>query len=174
MSGCLLWWHSWLVDILQENLKSIVCKREISSTQEKTSSISLMTTWMFSFINEPFSWILVKNGKPALQSPKSHAPRYGKQLWHHISFSWSSTRPRFRPVALASSANFAIKALGIIIRETGRIGLYHQEFHAELSHASFHSKIKLQGLYLNLFGEEFGLGHVGGDNSMILALKTGS
>lgn len=98
----------------------------------------------------------------------------GKQLWHHISFSWLSTRSRFRPVVLASSANFAIKSLGviiiIIIRKTGRICLYRPEFHLELSHAFSHSRIKLQGLYLNLFGEVFGLGRVYGDNSMILAL----
>lgn len=37
--------------------------------------------------------------------------------------------------------------------------LYHQVFHLELSHAFSHSRTKLQGLYLTLFGEGFGLGY---------------
>lgn len=49
-------------------------------------------------------------------------------------------------------------------------GSYHRRFHLGLSRASFRSRIKSQGLYLTLFDEGSGMGHKGGDNSMILQL----
>jgi hypothetical protein len=50
--------------------------------------------------------------------------------------------------------------------------LYHPVFRLELFRASFRPETKLQGLYLTLSGEGFGLGHRGEDNRVILAMYT--
>jgi hypothetical protein len=160
--------------ILQANLETITFSCEISSTYEDVSPIALIDVIRISHL--PITLLLGSSRKFAtrLYSLISNDSRYGCRE-NNLDITYPSAgRVQFLGSVqkrLRSQQNLLDRHYGsVTVRREGLVTrLYHQEFHLELPRASFRSRTKLQGLYLTLFGEGVGLGHGGGDNSMILA-----